>query len=143
MTWWIWLLFGLALLGAEALTPGGFFVLFFGVGALVVGGLVGLDLLRAPWAQWFLFSVISIVSLLIFRRPLLRWLRSRDRDVTVDTLEGEVAVLLEDLAPGGVAKVELRGTAWNAQTDGGRPLAKGQRCRVARVDGLTLWIRAQ
>ncbi len=143
MTWWIWLLFGLALLGAEALTPGGFFVLFFGVGALAVGGLVGLDVIRAPWIQWILFSLISIVSLLIFRRPLLRWIRSHDRDVTVDALEGEVAVLLEDLAPGGVVKAELRGTAWNAQTDGDRPLAKGQRCRVVRVDGLTLWVRAQ
>jgi membrane protein implicated in regulation of membrane protease activity len=32
MSWWLWVLAGLALLGAELLAPGGFFVFFFGSG---------------------------------------------------------------------------------------------------------------
>jgi len=37
MAWWLWLLVGLALLGIEMITPGGFFTIFFGVAALIVG----------------------------------------------------------------------------------------------------------
>ena len=37
MLWWHWIAFGLVLAGFEMLTPGGFFVVFFGVGALLVG----------------------------------------------------------------------------------------------------------
>ncbi len=40
MIWWYWVVLGLLLTGLELATPGGFFVIFFGVGALLVGGLV-------------------------------------------------------------------------------------------------------
>ena len=57
MVWWYWMVLGLALLGAEMTTPGGFYILFFGLSALVVGTLAGLDLVEADWLQWLLFSV--------------------------------------------------------------------------------------
>ncbi len=41
MIWWYWMLLGLVLLGAEMVTPGGFYILFFGLAALVVGTLAG------------------------------------------------------------------------------------------------------
>ncbi len=142
MLWWLWLLLGLALLGLEALTPGGFFVLFFGCAALVVGTVTGLGFGGPVWVQWLLFSALSVSSLLLFRGKLLAWAEARPRGGAIDRLEGEIAVLLEDLAPGAIGKAELRGTAWNAQNSGRRPLSKGQRCRVARVEGLTLWLQA-
>ncbi len=40
MDWWIWLVLGFALLGAEMLAPGGLYLLFAGVAALSVGVLV-------------------------------------------------------------------------------------------------------
>jgi membrane protein implicated in regulation of membrane protease activity len=142
MAWWLWVLMGLGLLALELFTPGGFYVLFFGVGAVVVGALVGLGWVGPPWTEWLIFSVISILSLVFFRRPVLAWFSAGDRDHAIDQLEGELAVPLEDLAPGAVGKAELRGAAWTAQNADDRLLAKGQRCRVARVEGLTLWIRA-
>jgi len=141
--WWIWVLLGLALLGLEVLTPGGFYVLFFGVGALVVGSLVGLGYGGPLWAQWLLFSVISIVTLALFRQRVLRLLDDRKPAPAMDTLEGEVAVLLEDLAVGTIGKAELRGTVWTAQNVDDRLLARGQRARVSQVDGLTLKLRAE
>jgi len=42
-----------------------------------------------------------------------------------------------------LGKAELRGTAWTAHNVDARPLVKGQRGRVVRVDGLTLDIRAE
>ena len=104
MYWWLWLVLGLVLLGLEAITPGGFYVLFFGVGALVVGTAAGFGVGGPVWAQWLLFSVISVASLLLFRPYLLRVTRSQERPDPVDTLEGEIALPLEDISPGAVGK---------------------------------------
>lgn len=49
----------------------------------------------------------------------------------------------EDLAPGAVGKAELRGTVWTARNEDTRSLTRGERCRVMRVDGLTLSIRSE
>jgi len=43
MEWWTWILFGLVLFLAEIVTPGGFYIIFFGVGAVIVGVLAGFD----------------------------------------------------------------------------------------------------
>ena len=143
MYWWLWLVLGLVLLGLEAITPGGFYVLFFGVGALVVGAAAGLGIGGPVWAQWLLFSVISVASLMLFRPYLLRVTRSQERPDPIDTLEGEIAMPLEDISPGAVGKAELRGTTWTALNQDNRMLGRGERCRVARVDGLTLSLRAE
>ncbi|MBU6434571.1 MAG: NfeD family protein, partial [Nitrospirae bacterium] len=61
----------------------------------------------------------------------------------VDSMGGETAIPLEDLAPGGTGKAELRGTTWTAHNAGPALLKKSQRCKVERVEGLTLWITAE
>ena len=144
MDWWVWVLVGLGLLGLEMFaTPGTFYVLFFGLGALLVGVLVAPGLVRDEWLQWLIFSVISILSLVIFRRRLVAWSRAGEAAPPVDSLVGDVAIPLEDLAPDGRGKAELRGTVWMVRNVDGSPLAKGQRARVVRVDGLALDIRAE
>ena len=143
MTWWLWLLVGLALLGIEMLTPGGFFTIFFGVAAIIVGALARFGLAGPAWMQWIWFSGLSIASLLVLRKPLLEWMRRREvKRPAVDTLVGETAVVLELVPGSGVGKAELRGTSWSARSADGSSLPVGARCRVDRVDGLTLWIKA-
>ncbi|MEK7351930.1 MAG: NfeD family protein, partial [Nitrospirota bacterium] len=141
---WYWMLLGLVLLGIEMVTPGGFYILFFGLAALIVGSLAGLGLTQAEWFQWLLFSGLAILSLLVFRGPLLAALQKRDKDLpAVDTLAGESAIPREDLAVSGTGKAELRGTTWTAHNAGPTPLTKGQRCKVERIEGLTIWISAE
>jgi membrane protein implicated in regulation of membrane protease activity len=142
MTWWYWLFLGLVLAGAEIASPGGFYLLFFGIAALVVGALAGLDLVRTEWLQWLLFSGLAVVSLVLLRSPLLR-ITAGTPDRSVDSMIGETAVLLGELAPGHTGKAELRGTTWSARNDGPSLLAKDQRAIVTRVDGLTLWVKAE
>jgi membrane protein implicated in regulation of membrane protease activity len=60
----------------------------------------------------------------------------------VDSLVGQELLLLDDLAPGGIGKGELRGTTWNVRTAAPRTLRQGERARVTRVEGLTLWVEA-
>jgi membrane protein implicated in regulation of membrane protease activity len=138
MPWWAWFLFALALFAGELLTPGGFWLIFFGVGSLAVGlaGVAGFEL--PAWGQWLAFTAISIVTTLLFRKPLLaRVERSTGAD-RPDEVVGEVATPLAPIAAGAVGKAELRGTVWTARNASERELAAGERCRVTRVDGLQI-----
>lgn len=141
MAWWIWVLAGFAMLALEMLSPGGFYVVFFGIGALAVGSLAALGLAETVAVQGVLFTALSLVSLLCFRRPILNKIRQHEPAGEVDTLLGESAVAQGKIGPGELGKVELRGSTWNARNAGETPISRDQSCLVERVDGLTLWIR--
>jgi hypothetical protein len=138
MAWWAWMLIGVFLLAGELLTPGGFYLLFFGLGALAVGVLDVVGIALPPALQWLLFAGLSIGATLLLRRPLLARLQVRSPRARVDDLSGETATPVAGIAPGAVGQAELRGTLWTARNDGVRPLAAGERCRVVRAEGLTL-----
>lgn len=143
MPWWIWVLTGFGLLAAETLTPGGFYVFFFGLSAVVVGLMAGLGIAGSAQAQWLLFTALSVVSLLLLRPRLVSRFRGGSNDAPLPELIGDVAVLSDDLEPGGVSKAELRGTSWNVRSREHLRLPRGARCTVEKVDGLTLWIVPQ
>ena len=142
MTWWLWAVLGLALAAIELATPGGFFVIFFGVSAIVIGALVLGGVVATAWIQWALFTVIALVALRLFRRPLLARIQVRDRD-DVDSFIGEVALVSADIPPGGHGRAELRGTTWSARNVGPASLHAGQRSRVVAVHGLTIDILSE
>jgi membrane protein implicated in regulation of membrane protease activity len=111
---------------------------------MVVAALAGFDVVGAAWAQWVCFSAIAIALLFLLRTPLQRWVSPRDTPVKkMDYLVGEVARPVEDIPVEGFGKAELRGTTWTARNDAGSVLSKGQRCRVTKVDGLTIWVTAE
>jgi membrane protein implicated in regulation of membrane protease activity len=144
MEWWLWAALGLVLAVGEVLTPGGFFIVFFGLAALVVALLAFLGLAGPLWFQILLFSIFSIVSLLLFRNPLLRWMaRQAKPTVEIDSLVGEIAVASTAMAAGGVGQAQLRGSAWNARNGSQAAVAAGARCRVTRVEGLVIWIEPE
>jgi membrane protein implicated in regulation of membrane protease activity len=137
MEWWLWLAGGLALVVAELATPSGFFILFFGLGALTVGVLDALGIVENIGLEILLFTILSVVYLLMFRGRL------RDRfhipaSSNVDTLIGDLATVQDPMLPGVVGRVEVRGSMWAARNTSAVTLDAGQRARVAAVDGLTL-----
>jgi membrane protein implicated in regulation of membrane protease activity len=143
LLWWHWLLVGLALMVAELVTPGGFFFIFFASAALIIGLIAAVGASGPAWLQFLLFSVLSVGSLLLFRKRLLARVQSDPQRPSVDQLIGAVGVATEDLAPGQVGRVELRGAGWSARNAGSEPLARGARCRVVGVDGLLLFVDAE
>jgi membrane protein implicated in regulation of membrane protease activity len=143
MTWWYWLVLGLVLIALEMVTSGGFYFIFFGVAAVVVAGLAGSALIEANWLQWFLFSVFSVISLVVFRNPLMRKLNLTAGAADIDTLAGETGTALEDMSVGANGRVELRGTTWSARNTGSTPLARGHRCVVVRAERLTLLVKPE
>ena len=71
MTYWGWFAVGLVLLAFELIAPLTFF-LWLGISALVTG-LAALVLPGMPWEMQFLvFSILSVISIVISRRYLVR-----------------------------------------------------------------------
>ncbi len=141
MAWWLWMILGLALAIAEAQIPTNFFLLAFGIGGLVVGLLTGLGVIATPWLEWLVFSLASVAAVVLFQRTLSHGQAEGGR--MVDDLRRETATVTEDVPAGGIGRAELRGTTWTARGSDGLALARGTRCRVERVDGLTLWLRPE
>jgi membrane protein implicated in regulation of membrane protease activity len=140
MTWWIWVLIGFALLAIEFASTT-LHVAFFGLGGLFVALLVGLGWHGPLWAQLLVFTTFSLVALLLIRPPLMRKLKMNESK-DVDTLIGENAIAMDDIAVHGFGKAEMRGSSWNAQNVGTATLTKGQRCTVESVEGLVIRVRA-
>ncbi len=138
MAWWVWLMLGLGLTAVELLSAGGFYLIFFGISALLLGALQLAGLVPPDWVQWLLFTGIAIVLLLLFRNPLVRMLKPAHGPV--DQIVGDIAIPVDDIPAGDVGRAELRGTGWAARNAHHGPLVKGQRCRVQRVDNLMLFL---
>jgi membrane protein implicated in regulation of membrane protease activity len=142
MDWWMWFAGGLALMVLELATPSGFFIMFFGLGALSVGVLQRVGLIEAGWLQWLLFTLLSLGYLVVFREKLqARFQAPPPPDV--DSLVGVLAVPQGAIGPGEVGRVEVRGSTWSARNIGAVPIYTGQRCTVVTVDGLLLGVRPE
>lgn len=133
----MWLAAGLVLVVAELATPGGFVIIFFGIGALAVGALALAGAVTSLPVQVLLFSVLSVAALAVLRGRVQSRIKTPPSS-NVDSLIGGLAIVQERLSPGVVGRVEVRGSSWSARNTSDVTLDPGQRARVAGVDGLTL-----
>jgi membrane protein implicated in regulation of membrane protease activity len=143
MLWWHWLVLGLVLVALEMAASGGFYIIFFGIAAIVVAVLEMLGIAGPTWVQVLLFSILSIASLLLFRNPIMRRLNLNAGAPDIDTLATEPGTVLEAMAAGANGRVEVRGTTWSARNVGTTYLTHGERCIVVRSDRLTLLVKAE
>ena len=139
MPWWSWIALGAIILISEIIVSTDFYLVFFAVGALIVGvlGLFGVSLPVS--AQWLLFALLSIGMLVLFRARLREKIKTREQDV--DKLEDEIAVATERIAAGATGQAALRGSTWSARNTGEVDLEVGDRCRVESVESLVLSVR--
>jgi membrane protein implicated in regulation of membrane protease activity len=116
--------------------------MFFGIGAILTGVAASAGVVSTPAVQWLTFTVLSVVSLLLFRGKIQSRVQPVSRPA-VDSLIGETALPTVALAPGAVGRVTLRGSTWEARNDGPTALEPNQRCRVTRVSGLQVGVVAE
>jgi membrane protein implicated in regulation of membrane protease activity len=141
MPWWAWILAGVVLLLLE-LSVGTFYLFFLGMAAIAVGLFVLFGVGGPIWLELLLFVILSTGLVLLLRRPLVGKFKVQSGSRDIDSLVGELAVASAGIAPGGLGKVSMRGSSWNAKNVGDLPLAAGQSCRVEEVHGLVLSVRA-
>jgi membrane protein implicated in regulation of membrane protease activity len=132
----IWLIVGLGLVGAEALT-GDMFLIMLGGGALAAAG--SSALFDGPvWVDGVVFLVVSLLLLALVRPALRRRLTSATAlETGIKALEGKKALVLEQITQH-QGQVKLDGEVWTA-----RPLndhdvyQPGDQVTVMRIDGAT------
>src|SRR5205807_6521985 len=140
MDWWIWTLAAFFFLALEFVTTT-MHSAFFAAGAFLVAILVAFHAGGPLWAQILTFTLFSLATLLIIRPIVIKKLKLSETKV-VDTMIGERAVAMEDIAVAGLGKAEMRGSSWNARNVGAIPLVRGQHAIVEKVEGLVLHLRA-
>jgi membrane protein implicated in regulation of membrane protease activity len=137
--WWIWVVGGLIMMGLEAFLPTGFYFFFLGLAAVATGTLTWLGVVHTLFYQG-LTALLSMGVVVAARRPVLARFKLSPQN-EVDSMVGETATALESIAAQGGGRVELRGTTWSARNLGEAEIPVRAKCRVERVDGLTLEVR--
>jgi inner membrane protein len=144
MVWWAWIILGIVCMAIEVHFTHDFSLFCVGASAFVVAAVTAFTHGAPHWSQWILFAGLSVIILLALRKPLLgRFQAHRGRDADFQYLIGEVATPADDLPANAVGRAELRGSSWSARNGDATGLSKGQRCRVERVEGLTVWLKAE
>ena len=144
MPWWGWITVGMLLLAAEiTVVDLGFYLVFLGASALVVG-MLGLAGVAMPfWLQWIAFAVLAIGSLVLFRQRIYQKLRPPSDEVVREGVEGDLAISVDLISPGETGSVRLRGAGWTGRNVGSKPIPAGASCRVERSDGIVLELRLE
>jgi membrane protein implicated in regulation of membrane protease activity len=142
MAWWSWITIGTLLLCAELFAIDlQFYLVFIGIGAIIVG-LVELGAPGLPgWAPWILFAVLSLTSMFTIRRHLYERIRGRAAGIANSAIGGHLTIR-DALAPGHSCRAEYRGSLWTAINVGKEPIPAGGTAEIDAVDGLNLRVRS-
>ena len=141
LDYWHWWILAAALIILEVFAPGAFF-LWLGIAAGVVGGLAYL----APAMSWeyqlLAFSVMSVVSIIIWRR----FFRTKPADTDQPALNrrGEQYIgrsfTLREPITDGIGKIRVDDSTWKIRGDN---CPVGTQVEVTGVDGVILEVRCK
>ena len=142
MPWWSWMILGAVLLGAELLVvDAAFYLVFLGVAAAITGLAVLLGLgAMAPWAQWLVFGILALITMVTFRQRLYNKLRGNTPDYG-DGIGGEVIRLNAALPVGESCRHEYRGTTWTVINRSTAEIPANTDVKISEVKGLNLLIK--
>jgi membrane protein implicated in regulation of membrane protease activity len=137
--WWIWMILA-ALFVVGEIFSAGFFLLWFGVGAVVAGLMAYLGL--GMIGQLAAFVVVSLGLFFVSRPFAERFTKKQPPGIGADRFVGKEGVVLEsvnnDEATG---RVRVDREEWRAITDGEGTIAQGAHVVVAAVSGNHLVVR--
>lgn len=140
LLWWHWIVLGIALMLLELAVPA-FFLIWFGVGALVVGFVVlAIPALGFAWQiiAWILCSLAFIwLWFKVFKPSLFKTRAGMSRGAVV----GEIGLVTRDIRPFEKGQIRfqkpvLGDETWEALAD--EEIRTGERVRVLDVEGNTL-----
>lgn len=137
LEWWVWMVGGIGLILAELVVPS-FFVVWFGLGALLVGllALLAPDLsLTVQLAIWTAASLAMVVLWFKVFKPGFH--KTRIGTATGEAV-GEIGLLVNAVAPFERGKVRfqrpvLGSEEWVCMAD--TPIAAGERVKVVAIEG--------
>lgn len=131
--WWLWMALAAVFIIGEIFT-GGFFIFWFGIGALLAGvaAILGLG---APW-QWGIFVVVSGVLVVVSRRFAQAVTEEQPSGVGADRTigkQGVVLVEIDNIKDSG--RVRIGKEEWRARSETGENLAENEKVEVVGIVG--------
>src|SRR5205809_201689 len=143
--WIFWTILGAILVIAEIFTTG-FVLLWFGIGALAAG-LAGLIGIHSIPLQFAIFAIVSIALTAASRTIFVNYFsREKTGDslrTGMEALPGKIGTVVSS-SRGALNEgaVKVFGSTWTAYPDDGEePLEAGERVRVERMEGASLYVR--
>ena len=134
-----WVVAGLLLILSEFIVPG-FLIFFFGVGAILTGGLLSLFGQSPVWFQLLFFVASSVAALFVMRDffPGVFGGKERSNELPPDDEEctGKMAQVVEAIVPEIGGKVSFQGSEWHAVSD--RRHEAGEFVRILRRENISL-----
>jgi inner membrane protein len=143
LAWWQWMVLGLGLGLLELVVPS-FFIIWFGLGALLVGVAMVIVPGMAFSSQILLWTIASVLMTVLWFR-VFRGDDGKTRSGQANEALGEIGVLVRAVEPLGVesARGEVRfqkpvmgSDVWPCLAD--EAIAAGERVKVLAVDGQIL-----
>ncbi|NKB63427.1 MAG: NfeD family protein [Gammaproteobacteria bacterium] len=140
LSYWWWLAAGLIMLTIELLAPFAFF-LWLGVSALVTAFLV-MTIPELPWQmQALIFSILSVISIVISRRFTTR--KTSDSELPnlnrrASQYVGRTAPLYDPIV-NGIGKISIDDSQWQVE---GPELERDSVVKIVGVNGSVLIVEA-
>jgi inner membrane protein len=133
----IWAIVGLTIIILEIFTTS-FFLLFFGVAALIVScvRLFGLDNLSI---ELLIFALLGGAGLLFFHRRLKETFQASGKKISIDKEKN--ITITEDIPAGQKGSVQHHGSPWTAINISDVDLKEGDVAIIDSVDGITLKLK--
>ncbi len=136
----IWFVVGLVLILMEFVIPG-LVIVFFGLGGWVTAILVAIFPEMAFWVQMMIFTVFSVVMLVLLRRSLKKRFFSDQENAEsegVDDYIGKTATVEADIKNGD-GKVNFKGATWSAYAD--EDIPKGSKVTIIDKNSIKLKVK--
>ena len=138
LLWWHWVVLGLVLMGIEMVTPT-FFLMWFGLGALLTGMVVAVLPLGFA-VQVLLFALASALMTAVW----LKYFKNPNRTSAGQAKEGVLGVAglvtraIPEMGSGEMLfqRPVLGSDRWPAVSD--QPIAAGEKAKIVDVQGQTL-----
>ena len=134
----IWATIGVAFLIAEIATVT-FILCFLGVGAIIVSLTTWIGLTPGINSQLIVFSVSSVLMLLLFRKTAKR-LFSGSNDAPPD-YQGQKVKVIKAIPAGGEGSIVYRGSDWIAFSDCTESIREGDTVEIVAIEGIKVKVK--
>lgn len=135
----IWLVI-LAVMIVLEIVSLGLTTIWFGIGA--IGAAVVAWMGYGIWVQLFVFAVLSVIAMAVFRPIAVTYL-NRDKEKTnIEDVVGKTVVVTKEINnEQGSGEVRLNGIEWTARSRDGRVIPAEDRVTVVSVEGVKLIVK--
>lgn len=113
--------------------------IWFGIGAIValIGEFFGLS----PFIQMVLFTIVSIICIIVSRPLAKKYLRGNTVKTNLDRVIGKHCLVTETITADNKGEVKVMGTLWSATSLDNEFIKAGEYAEVISIEGAHLIVK--